>query len=255
MTGVLAAKDARTVARNMAFLPAYTFALGLLALLGFMAVAAGVSAKPEFAPYFKQYAASFSVPALILQSFPEWFIGVAFSAIVIGALVPAAIMSIAAANLFTRNVYKEYINPAATDKQESGMAKVVSLVLKFIALIFVLELPNVYAIQFQLLGGIWISQIIPATVFGLYTRWFHRGALILGWVVGMASGTWMAWTNHFASSIYAATLFGYEIPAYAALDALILNVLVAALFTFVFRAMKLPAGRDSTQPSDYLMRR
>jgi solute:Na+ symporter, SSS family len=255
MTGVLAAKDAKTVARNMAFLPAYTFALGLLALLGFMAVAAGVAAKPEFAPYFKQYAASFAVPALILQSFPAWFVGVAFSAIVIGALVPAAIMSIAAANLFTRNVYKEYINPAATGRQESNMAKLASLVLKFIALIFVLELPNVYAIQFQLLGGIWISQIIPATVFGLYTRWFHRGALILGWIVGMASGTWMAWSNKFASSIYPVHAFGYEIPCYAAVSTLILNVAVAAVFTLVFRAMKLPEGRDSTAPADYRLQR
>src|SRR5579859_940918 len=211
MTGTLAAKDARTVARNMAFLPAYTFALGLIALLGFMAVAAGVATKPEYAAYFKQYSSSFAVPALILQSFPEWFIGVAFAAIVIGALVPAAIMSIAAANLFTRNIYREYINRNPTDRQESGMAKMVSLVIKFIALIFVLELPNVYAIQFQLLGGIWISQVIPATVFGLYTRWFHRGALILGWLVGMVAGTWMAASTHFGSSIFALHLLGYEI--------------------------------------------
>lgn len=252
MTGVLAAKDARTVARNMAFLPAYTFALGLIALLGFMAVAAGVSAKPEFAPYFDQYKSSFAVPALLIQSFPDWFVGVAFSAIVIGALVPAAIMSIAAANLFTRNVYKEYLNPAASHKQESNMAKLVSLVLKFIALIFVLELPNVYAIQFQLLGGIWISQIIPAVVFGLYTRWFHRTALILGWVSGMGVGTWMAWSNKFASSIYPIHLFGLEIPCYAALSTLALNILVAAVLTLAFRAAKLAEGSDHTSPADYV---
>jgi len=251
LTGVMAAKDGRTIKRNMAFLPAYTFALGLIALLGFMAVAAGVGARPEFAPYFKQYASSFAVPALFLQSFPEWFTGVAFAAIVIGALVPAAIMSIAAANLFTRNIYKEYINPKASNKQESNMAKVISLVLKFIALIFVLELPNVYAIQFQLLGGIWISQIIPATVFGLYTRWFHRGALILGWLVGMVAGTWMAASTHFGSSIFVVHLLGYEIPAYAALYALLANIVVAAVFTPVFRGMKLPEGRDATAPGDY----
>jgi len=251
MTGVIAAKDARTVARNMAFLPAYTFALGLLALLGFMAVTAGVGKDPAYADYFKHYAASFAVPALFLKSFPEWFIGVAFAAIIIGALVPAAIMSIAAANLFTRNIYKEYINPAASDKQQSGMAKVVSLVLKFIALIFVLELPNVYAIQFQLLGGIWISQIIPATVFGLYTRWFHRGALVLGWVAGMGVGTWMAYTNHFGSSIYPLHFFGLEIPTYAALSALLLNIVISAVLTPVFRAMKLPEGRDATTAADY----
>ena len=49
--------------------------------------------------------------AAVRPEFPDWFAGVAFAAIGIGALVPAAIMSIAAANLFTRNIYKEYLQP------------------------------------------------------------------------------------------------------------------------------------------------
>ena len=55
------------------------------------------------------------VPLLFEHMFPSWFAGVAFAMIVIGALVPAAIMSIAAANLFTRNIYKEYLRRDATD--------------------------------------------------------------------------------------------------------------------------------------------
>ena len=49
------------------------------------------------------------IPQLFEDHFPSWFTGVAFGAIAIGALVPAAIMSIAAANLFTRNIYKAYL--------------------------------------------------------------------------------------------------------------------------------------------------
>ena len=49
--------------------------------------------------------------------FPHWFAGVAFAAVAIGALVPAAIMSIAAANLFTRNIYIEYIKRDADPAQ------------------------------------------------------------------------------------------------------------------------------------------
>ena len=48
------------------------------------------------------------IPQLFEDSFPSWFAGVAFAAVAIGALVPAAIMSIAAANLFTRNIYREW---------------------------------------------------------------------------------------------------------------------------------------------------
>jgi SSS family solute:Na+ symporter len=40
-----------------------------------------------------------------------------------------------------------------------------------------------------LLGGIWILQTFPAIVFGLLTRWFHRYALLAGWLAGMIYGT------------------------------------------------------------------
>ena len=55
---------------------------------------------------------------------------------------------------------------------------------KFGALVFVLGLDTQDAINFQLLGGVWILQTMPALVFALYTRWFHRWALLAGWAVG-----------------------------------------------------------------------
>ena len=42
MTGVLGASSRHVIRRNAAALPAYSFVLGLIALLGFMAIAAGV---------------------------------------------------------------------------------------------------------------------------------------------------------------------------------------------------------------------
>src|ERR1035438_1244763 len=111
--------------------------------------------------------------------------GLPFAAIAIGALVPAAIMAISAANLFTRNIYREWYRPSATPAHEAKVGKIVSLVVKFVALVFVLTMDKQNAINFQLLGGIWILQTFPAIVFGLYTRWFHRWALIAGWAIGM----------------------------------------------------------------------
>ena len=69
------------------------------------------------------------------------------------------------------------------------MAQFVSLLVKVGALLFVLELSKTFSINLQLLGGIWILQTFPAIVIGLYTRWFHRWALILGWAAAMAYGT------------------------------------------------------------------
>jgi SSS family solute:Na+ symporter len=190
--------------------------------------------------------------------FPSWFAGVAFAAIGIGALVPAAIMSIAAANLWTRNIYKAFINTDATPAQEAKQSKLISLVVKFGALFFVLGLPSDFAINLQLLGGVWILQTFPAIVFGLYTRWFHRYALLAGWAVGMAYGTFTAYMvevpgepgSHFGGSL-AVVPFTGDVKGYIALTAVVINLLVAVVLTLAFRALKVPSGQDHTVPEDY----
>lgn len=251
ITAVLSASTRRTIQRNAALLPAYTFLLGLIALLGYMALAAGVKTMPQYAGYFKEYGNSFAVPALFLQMFPSWFVGVAFAAIAIGALVPAAIMSIAAANLFTRNIYREYINRNCDAQKETHVAKLVSLVVKVGALAFIIFMPQSYAIQLQLLGGIWIIQTLPAIIIGLYTRWLDHRALIIGWALGIISGTWMAASLHFKSSVFPLHLGGYTMPGYAALYSLIINLVVAVILTAIFRAISPSAMPDETQPEDY----
>src|SRR5438874_10501278 len=129
-----------------------------------------------------------AVPALINQQFPSWFAGFAFAAISIGALVPAAIMSIAAANLFTRNIYKEYFRREASDREESTVAKWASFVIKFGAVLFIIYIPTAQVINFQLLGGIWILQTLAAAFLSLYTDWFDRGALLIGCLVSDVLG-------------------------------------------------------------------
>ena len=251
MTAVLASKTRSVIRRNTAILPAYSLMLALLALLGFAAIAVktditGSDGKPN---------PQLAVPHFFQQVFPSWFAGVAFAAIAIGALVPAAIMSIAAANLFTRNVYREFLRPDATPKHEAQVGKFVSILVKFGALAFVLLLDKQNAINMQLLGGVWILQTLVAVVAGLYTRWFHRWALLAGWAAGMAYGTIEAYlqksptTSHFGASTA-------EIPftstkVYIGVTALVINVVVAALLTLALRALKAPAGTDETKPADY----
>ena len=252
ITAVLSSKNRSVIRRNASILPAYSFLLGLLALLGWVAIAAGtkpigLDGKPN---------PQLVVPQLFEDQFPSWFAGIAFAAIAIGALVPAAIMSIAAANLFTRNIYRDFIKPNATHAQEAAVSKVVSLVVKLGALLFVFTLDKTLALNFQLLGGVWILQTFPAIVFGLYTRWFHRWALLSGWAVAMVYGTITAYQQinpasgkHFGSSVAAIDIIGKS--GYIALTAFVINVVVAAVLTLVFRALKTPAGVDVTVPRDY----
>jgi SSS family solute:Na+ symporter len=251
MTGVLSSANRDVIRHNAAWLSAYSFLLGLLALTGFMALALGVDKLPEFSAQFAHYKSNFAVPALILHAFPDWFAGVAFAAIGIGGLVPAAIMSIAAANLFTRNIYVRFIKSDCTPREEARNAKIVSLVVKFGALVFIIFLPLQYAIQLQLLGGIWISQTIPAVIVGLYTRWLNPWALLVGWAAGIAAGTAMAGSTGFQSAVFPLALDGLTVPGYAALYALALNFAVSIVLSALLNAVRLGESRDETADGDY----
>lgn len=236
VTGALAASSSNTIRRNSMLLPAYSVALGLIALLGYMAIAAHVDAQ-----------GTAIVPALILQSFPEWFAGFCFAAIALGALVPAAIMAIGAANLVTRNIWRPYVNGNMTPKQESQVAKTTSLIVKSGALVFVLFLPLQFAIDLQLLGGIWILQTFPAVVIGLFTRWFRSHALLAGWVIGMLLGTTLSATQG-VKPVYPLPGIG---TVYIGLIALAANILIAAIVTCVANGRGAAREDDATMPADY----
>jgi SSS family solute:Na+ symporter len=232
MTAILSSSSGEVIRRNASILPAYSFLLGLLALLGFMAAAWGVDKMPAFHDGFAAFGPNFAIPALILAAFPSWFVGVAFAAIAIGALVPAAIMSIAAANLFTRNVWRAFIEPDCPPAREAAIAKFLSLIVKAGALVFIIALPQRYAIELQLLGGVWISQTAPALLLAPHRpRLFSGPGLLLGWAAGMAAGTWMAAAQGFQSAVYPLHLGPYTLPGYAALYALVLNLVVALLLS------------------------
>ncbi len=258
ITGLLATRSRDTIRRNMAALPAYSFVLGLLALLGLMAIAAGVkpltgaSGKPD---------TNTVVPLLFDKMFPDWFAGVAFAAIGIGALVPAAIMSIAAANLWTRNIYKEYLRPNATHAEEARMSKLASLVVKAGAVAVILLLDPQFSIDLQLIGGVLIVQTLPAIVIGLYSRAAHAWGLLAGWAAGLGSGLYMLYDTpnpvtgktHFGGAQYALTHFGLDtkVTLYTGVIALAVNLLVTFLVTAVVRMTKGAPLPDQTTPEDY----
>ena len=249
ITGILSSQSRQVVRRNAALLPAYSLILGLLALFGFLAIAKGVGTLPGDVAGFKTFGPNFAVPALILASFPSWFAGVAFAAIAVGALVPAAVMSIAAANLFTRDIYRPFFAPDCPPAAEAQVAKIVSLVVKLGALAFVLFLPFKYAIQLQFLGGIWISQTVPSILIGLYTRALNGWALLVGWAAGMAVGSWMVAALHFAGTVYPLHLFGVLVPGYAAVWALATNLVVSVVLSVVFNLLASDRDRDETVPA------
>src|SRR5207248_987455 len=144
-------------------------------------------------------------------------------------------------------------HPEANPRLQTKVSQWASLTVKVGALLFAIELPKTFSINLQLLGGIWILQTFPAIVSGLFTRWFHRYALLAGWLAGMIYGTVAAYnvstptTSHWAGSV--TTLWGHTY--YIGLVAVILNLAVSVVLTLALRATRVPAGTDETQPRQY----
>jgi SSS family solute:Na+ symporter len=113
----------------------------------------------------------------------------------------------------------------------------------------VLRLPATYAIELQLLGGVWVVQLFPSVMLGAFMRWFNPWALLAGWAAGMTTGTWMAATLGLKSSVYPLHLFGGTYAMYAAVPALLLNLAVSAALTLALRG--LGAGSDATVAEDF----
>ncbi len=90
---------------------------------------------------------------------------------------------------------------------------------------------------------------------GLFTRWFDRYALLLGWLAGMVFGTIAAYrvssptALHWASS--SNLVFGHTV--YIGITAVLINLVVSVVLTLIFRAVKVPQGADETLPHQYTM--
>lgn len=244
-TSVLAARDERAVQLSVLWLPVFALLLGLLALFGYVALAAGV--KPtQFATVYDPNGV---IPALFIHSAPNWLGGVALAALSIGGLVPAAVMSISVGLIAVRNIAPLLRRRAPTAYEAATTAKVTSLTVKVLALAILLFVEQSGVLQFvinlQLMGGVWILQTFPAVLLGLYTRWLHRRALLAGWLVGMALGTWMALSQSKLSTSYPLVIGGQTFVVYVGLAALLANLAASAVVTLAFAALaRAGAGSD-----------
>lgn len=267
LTGILAAKDRATIRRNAAALPIYTLALGLMGMLGFFAISQKV--LPVGADPAKGQSGDLNTVTsqLFHSMFPAWSAGIAYAAIAVAALIPAAVMSISAANLFTRSIYREYLNRGATGEQEATVSRWASLVVKFLAVAVLLLITPSFSVDLQLIGGVLVLQTLPAVFLGLLTAWFHRWALITGLVVGLGFGIGLLYQipktgvtgkalpdSHFGSSNWPLANFGLDTGAtvYVGLLALGLNLVVVLVITAVLRILDIGVGVDATRRSDYL---
>jgi SSS family solute:Na+ symporter len=262
LTTLFAARDPSVIKRNLMVLPAYSLVLGMFALLGYAAIAAHTQPLTNAATGQQDF--NTVVPMLFQGQFPAWFAGIALAALGIGLLVPASVMSIAAASLWTRNIYKTYLRPGATDEQEATQSKIASLVVKFGAVAMLVLLNPQYSLDLQLIAGVIILQTLPVAI-TLYTRWFHPWALLAGWATGITWGLTMLvsipnlHTRIAALELSRLSILGWEpfidstMQINPGLVALIGNLIVAtALTPLLRRSLPTRARQPSPHPDPNL---
>ena len=265
ITAILAARDRATIKRNAAALPVYCLALGLMALLGFFAVAKNVfpvDANPAVGNFGSDY--NTIAPMIFNDRFPAWSAGIAYATIAVAALIPAAVMSIGAANLFTRAVYMEYLRPRATAREEAQVSRWTSLLVKFAAAGVVLVLTPSFSLDLQTIGGVLVLQILPTVFFGMLTGWFHRWALMIGMLGGLAWSLYLLYETpkviggvvvgeHFGGSTMPLSRLGLDgdVNVYIGLVTLLANLLTVVLVTALLKLLHVSPNLDHTRPEDY----
>jgi len=226
ISGTLGSKDSKTIKRNASLLPLYNVLLLFVAILG---IAAVVQAGHLYTPSNS----SLAFPELIIAEMPSTFTAFIFAAVVVGSIVPASIMALASANLLTRNVYLEYINPNASSGTQTWLSRILVVVVIVAALAFSLvPAASAEIVYLQTMGGAFILQTLPAVYISLYTRKLNKYAAGIGWFAGMSTAVIMLYQLGFGTSLYKNLDF-----IYVGIFALVVNLIVTGVIMIIFLAI------------------
>lgn len=226
LTGIFSSKDAKTIKKNSILLPVYQLWLIFLAIFGLIAL------SEKLVP---SKVSSLAFPMVLTTYFPPTFVIVAFAAIIIGAMIPAAIQALAAANLITRNIYLEFFNKNANEKRQVMIARIFVLVMIVLSLVFAIT-PAASGLIFYLLtmSYAWLLQTLPAIILSLYWPKLDKYSVASGWAVGIAFTTYGLFTVNFSSSLL--PWLGYS---YVGIVGLLLNLIVLLIVHGLVRVLKI----------------
>ncbi|MDR3561625.1 MAG: sodium:solute symporter family protein [Negativicutes bacterium] len=170
------AKSDNTLRKNAVIMPLYTITMPLIFFVGFTAIliVPGLSNG------------DLALLTIVRQSYPVWVLGIIGAAGALTAMVPAAILILAAATLFAKNFYREIISPDMTDDQVAKLARLLVIVITLVALYFAIY-SSTTLVNLLLLGYAGVTQFLPGVLFGLYWDRVTKPGVFTGLVVGIAT--------------------------------------------------------------------
>ncbi|HXH51018.1 MAG TPA: sodium:solute symporter family protein [Terriglobia bacterium] len=170
------AKSSDTLRRNAVIMPLYTLLLPLIFFAGFAALLVVPGLKDG----------DLSLLTVVQRTFPPWFLGVVGGAGALTAMVPSAILILTGSTLFAKNFFRPLFAPTMSDDGVAKLAKVASVVLMAIALLFALSGARTI-VALLLLGYAGVTQFFPGVVLGLYWGRASRSGVFSGLVVGIVT--------------------------------------------------------------------
>ncbi|HHV85148.1 MAG TPA: sodium:solute symporter family protein, partial [Petrimonas sp.] len=122
---------------------------------------------------------------LVRQTYPAWFLGFIGAAGAITAMVPSSVILIGASTLLAKNVYHGMINPQASEKTVTLIARSIVIVLTVISLYLAIYAPNML-VNLLLIGYNGVTQFFPAVVLALVWRGVTKAGVLTGIITGIS---------------------------------------------------------------------
>ncbi len=178
------ARSAATLRRNAVVMPLYGILLPFAVFVGF----AAVMVVPGLTD------GDLSLLTLVRQTFPAWFLGVVGGAGALTAMVPSAILTLTAATLFAKNLYRPILSPGMSDAQVARLARRSAVVFMAASLYFALTSSKTI-VALLLIGYAGVAQFFPGVVLGLFWRRANLRGVSCGLVAGIAAAAFLILTG------------------------------------------------------------
>jgi SSS family solute:Na+ symporter len=168
------AKDADTVRRNAILMPLYVIPLALIMFAGTAAIL--------LVPGLKN--GDLALLAVVREVFPPWVLGLIGGAGALTAMVPASIHILTASTLFTKNVYRPYVDPGMSDARMVLLARFLVFVVAAVALYLALH-SSTTLVGLLMLAYSGVGQFAPGLVLGIYCPRINAAGVLAGLAAGL----------------------------------------------------------------------
>jgi solute:Na+ symporter, SSS family len=187
---IYSAKSAQTVRRNMVFMPLYQLVVLFVFIAGLTALAV--------VPGLKGPAADQSFMLLLQRYYPAWVLGLVAGAGCLAALLPASVLLLGAASIFSKNVLTDAFGVATTDRARLLWTRLLVLIVAVFALVlWIFAKTSLVDLLLFYYNG--ITQLLPGIIFALVWKrvsaWAVGAGLLAGELVAayslhVSSGPW-----------------------------------------------------------------